>query len=46
MYMHLCVYIKKVVVGWLFGFYDVSTFVGNLTPNPFYSNSQFYFEQF
>ena len=24
------------MVGWLFGFYGISTFVGYLTPNPFY----------
>ena len=30
----------------LFGFYDISTFVGYLMPNPFYANSQFYFKQF
>ena len=23
------------VVGWLVGFYDISTFAGYLTPNPF-----------
>ena len=26
-------------VGWLFDFYGISTFVGYLTPNPFYENS-------
>ena len=31
---------------WLFGFYGISTFVGCLTPNYFYANSQFYFKQF
>ena len=25
----------KVRVGWLVGFYGISTFVGYLTPNPF-----------
>ena len=35
------------VVGcWLVGFYVTSKFVGYLTPNPFYANSQFYFKQF
>ena len=33
------------LVGWLFGFYGISTFVGYLTPNPFLYN-QFYFKQF
>ena len=32
-------------VGWLFGFYGISTFVGYLTPNPFLCK-QFYFKQF
>ena len=31
---HLTVY--KQMVGWLAGFYDVSTFEGYLTPNPVY----------
>ena len=26
--------------------YTTGTFVGDLTPNPFYANSQFYFKQF
>ena len=30
----------------LFGFYDISTFVGYLMPNPFYTNKQLYFKQF
>ena len=34
------------MVGWLLGFYGISTFVGYLTPNPFYANCQFYFKQF
>ena len=40
------------LVGWLvgwFGFYGISTFVGYLTPNPFFfffTNKQFYFKQF
>ena len=34
------------MVGWLVGFYGISTFVGYLAPNPFYTNSQFYFKQF
>ena len=28
---------KKRKIGWLFGFYGISTFVGYLTPNPFLS---------
>ena len=28
------------------GFYGISTFLGYLTPNPFYANNQFYFKQF
>ena len=32
--------------GWLFGFYVISTFVGYLTPNPFYASILFYFKQF
>ena len=27
--------IKEKLVGWLIGFYGISTFVGYLTPNPF-----------
>ena len=34
------------LVGWLVGFYGISTFVGYLTPNPFYSNNQFYFNEY
>ena len=34
------------MVDWLFGFYGISTFVGCLMPNPFYTNDQFYFKQF
>ena len=31
----------------LFGFYGISTFVGYLTPNPFfYVNNQFFFKEF
>ena len=33
-------------VACLFEFCGVSTFVGYLTPNPFYTNNQFYFKQF
>ena len=29
----------------LFVFYGISTFVGYLTPNPFYANNQLYFKQ-
>ena len=32
------------LVGWL-GFYGISTFVGYLTPNPFYANNHFCFKQ-
>ena len=31
------------LVLWVYG---ISSFVGYLTPNPFYANSQFYFKQF
>ena len=34
------------MVGWLVDFYGISTFVGYLTTNPFYANSQFYIKQF
>ena len=34
------------LVGWLFRFYSISTFIGYLMPNPFYSNNQFYFKPF
>ena len=35
------------VVGWLVVWvYGISIFVGYLTPNPFYTNIQFYFKQF
>ena len=31
----LCVYTPyKMFVGWLFGFYGISTFIGYLMPNP------------
>ena len=33
------------LVGWLVGFYGISTFVGYLMPNPF-SWKEFYFKQF
>ena len=36
-------------VGWLFGFYGISTFVGlfnYIMPNPFLNKNQFYFKQF
>ena len=32
------------LVGWLVGFYAISTFIGYLTPNTFYANNQFYFK--
>ena len=31
---------------WLVGLYSISTFVSYLMPDPFYTNSQFYFKQF
>ena len=46
----LVVWLVGCLVGWLFGwlvgFYGKSTFVGYLTPNPFYVNNQSYFKQF
>ena len=33
-------------MGWLFGFYGLSTFVDYLMPNLFYTKNQFYFKQF
>ena len=36
--------ILREMIGWLFGFYGISTFGGYLTPNPFLY-SQFYFKQ-
>ena len=30
----------------LIGFHGISTFVGDLMPNPFYTNKQFHFKQF
>ena len=35
-----------VLVGWLFGFYGMSTFAGYSTLNPFLCNNHFYFKQF
>ena len=32
------------LVGWLFGFLDISIFVGYFTLNPLYTNNQFYFK--
>ena len=32
-------YIQYAFIGWLFGFYGISTFSGYLTPNTFYENS-------
>ncbi len=34
------------IVNCLFGFYGISTFIGYLMPNPFYTNNQFYFKLF
>ena len=34
------------LVGWLVWFYGASTFIGYLTPSPFYVNNQLYFKQF
>ena len=31
----VCVCVMMMLVGWLFGFYGISTFVGYLMPNPF-----------
>ena len=41
----VCVCVCVYELGWLFGFYGISTFVGYLMPNPFLCK-QFYFEQF
>ena len=41
-----CIKLHTYKCGWLFGFYDISIFVGYLMPNSFYANSQFYFKQF
>ena len=37
---------SKVWFIFLFGFYGISTFVGYLMPNLFYTNKQFYFKHF
>ena len=39
-------FISPVLVGWLVGFYGISTFVGYLNKSIFYVNNQFYFKQF
>ena len=36
---------KRVYVGWMFGFYGISTFESYLTPNPLLCE-YFYFKQF
>ena len=36
---------KTRLVGWIW-FYGISTIVGYLMPNPFYTYKQFYFKQF
>ena len=41
-----CTDIKTEFVCLFVCFYGISTFVGNLMPNPFYANKQFYFKQF
>ena len=33
------------MTGWLFVFHGISTFVGYLTPNSFYTNNQFCFKE-
>ena len=35
-YERSCIISLRMVVGWLFGFYGISTFVGYLMPNPFF----------
>ena len=39
-------YAKLNCLNGLVWFYGISTFVGYLTPNPFYVTNQFYFKQF
>ena len=39
-------YVTNNEVRKLLGFYGISTFVGYLTPNPFFVSNQFYFKQF
>ena len=39
----VCLYVSMRLFVWV---YDISTFVGYLMPNPFYTNNQFYFKQF
>ena len=34
------------LLGWLVGFYGISTSVGYFIPNHFYTNNQFYLKQF
>ena len=33
--VYMCMLQEYWLVGWMFGFYGISTFVGYLTPNPF-----------
>ena len=40
------IYCENIIVGWLFGFHSISTFVGYLIPNSFLYKNQFYFKQF
>ena len=37
---------KMLLLGMLVGFYGISTFVGYLMPDHFYTNNQFYFKPF
>ena len=37
--LYLMIRVQFWMVGWLFGFYGISTFVGYLTPNLFFANS-------
>ena len=39
-------YVILTVGCWVVEFYGISTFVGYLMPNPFYTNNQFYFKHF
>ena len=41
----LCIYIKHIGFGFV-GFHGISTIIGYLMPNPFYTYKLFYFKQF